>query len=215
MGRWRLADRERQLILALAARRGVAEDTPAYAQLVGWLDRWPDRRFFQTAYSGIRAMLAQEDPQTRAAGERDLIEWSTKIAEATGGILGMMPISREEREVLTRIAGRLGTKQSANARAPCTPISRTSDSLAVCTPWRDRMRERPLPSCGKLGRSSTWLSPPAPRSAPTKSSPPSARAAPPPFAAALQPANYGEVSPKPSKGLGSDRSDRRSLPCPR
>ena len=116
-----IADRERQLILALAARRGVAEDTPAYAQLVGWLDRWPGRRFFQTAYSGIRAMLAQEDPQARAAGERDLIEWSTKIAEATGGILGMMPISREEREVLTRIAGRLGTKQSANARAPVHP----------------------------------------------------------------------------------------------
>ena len=98
---------ERALILALAARRGVSTDGPAYAQLVGWLDAKPDEAFFATTYEAIRMMLALEDEPSRHAAQLDLELWSTKIAEATGGILGMMPISKDERECLRRISERL------------------------------------------------------------------------------------------------------------
>lgn len=99
--------RERELILAMAARRGISPDDPAYKQLVGWLDNQPDEAFFATTYEAIRKMLALEDEPSRHAAQADLELWSTKIAEATGGILGMMPISKDERECLRRISQRL------------------------------------------------------------------------------------------------------------
>ncbi len=99
--------RERELVLALALRRGIEPDGPLYRQLAGWLDRHPGQAFFDTATKAIRKMLALHDQRTREVEEKDLLAWSTRIAEATGGILGMMPISREERECLRRIADRL------------------------------------------------------------------------------------------------------------
>ena len=99
--------RERELILALKAGRGVTPDRPAYAQLVGWLDEKPADAFFETTYEAIRKMLALEDDASRHAMQQDVESWSTKIAEATGGILGMRPISKDERECLRRIAERM------------------------------------------------------------------------------------------------------------
>ena len=102
-----VTSRERELILALAAGRGLTPDGPAYAQLVGWLDARPTEAFFETTYEAIRKMLALEDDASRHATQQDLESWSTKIAEATGGILGMRPISKDERECLRRIADRV------------------------------------------------------------------------------------------------------------
>ena len=99
--------RERELILALAVSRGVTPDGPIHAQLVGWLDERPAEAFFETTYEAIRKMLALEDAPSRHAMQQDVESWSTKIAEATGGVLGMMPISKDERECLRRIAERL------------------------------------------------------------------------------------------------------------
>jgi hypothetical protein len=98
--------RERELVLALALRRGIEPDGPLYQQLVGWLDRHPGQAFFDTATKAIRKMLALHDQRTREVEEKDLFAWATRIAEATGGILGMRPISREERECLRRITTR-------------------------------------------------------------------------------------------------------------
>ena len=103
--------RERELILGLAAGRGIAPDTEAHRQLTSWLDRCPDAQFFETAYEAIRATLARQDPESRKATERDLVDWSTRIAEATGGLLGLFPVSRDERECIRRITDRLTEKQ--------------------------------------------------------------------------------------------------------
>lgn len=102
-----VTQRERDLILALAERRGIAPDDQAYIQLTGWLDACPDREFFDTTYEAVRRTLASQDEQSREATEHDLLEWATRVAEATGGVLGMMPISREERECLRRVTERL------------------------------------------------------------------------------------------------------------
>ena len=107
--------RERELVLALASRRGMSEETAAYRQLIGWLDRRPDDHFFDTAYNAIRGMLSTQNEAERAETEHDLLEWATKIAEATGGILGMVPACRDERECIKRIAARLTDKQRAVA----------------------------------------------------------------------------------------------------
>ena len=96
--------RERELVLALAARRGVSRDTPEYRRLEGWLERRPDQQVFEIAYTAIQALLAREDATARQTTRQELVQWTTRVAEATGGILGMRPISREERECLDRIA---------------------------------------------------------------------------------------------------------------
>jgi hypothetical protein len=105
--------RERELVLALAARRGISPDSQGYRQLTGWLDTCPDADFFETAYQAIRAMMAQQDPDAREATEHDLIEWATRIAEATGGILGIVPACRDERECIKSISAKLTEKQRA------------------------------------------------------------------------------------------------------
>ena len=117
--------RERELVLALAARRGVAEDSPEHERLEGWLDRRPEQSVFDTAYEAIRTLLAHQDVSRRSATKEELVEWTTRVAEATGGILGMVSISRDERECLDRIAeivttepgegGAQASDQAANA----------------------------------------------------------------------------------------------------
>ena len=96
--------RERELVLALAARRGVSADTPEYRRLEDWLERRPDQQVFETAYTAIQTLLARQDPPARQTTRHELVQWATRVAEATGGILGMLPVSREERECLDRIA---------------------------------------------------------------------------------------------------------------
>ncbi len=98
-----VSTRERQLILETATRRGIAPDTPAHMQLTGWLDRCPDRPFFDTTFEAVRMMLEAEDSDTRTANERDLIESCTRIAEATGEVLGLVRVSQGERECLRRL----------------------------------------------------------------------------------------------------------------
>ena len=63
-------------------------------------------------------MLSTQNEAERAETEHDLLEWATKIAEATGGILGMVPACRDERECIKRIAARLTDKQRAVAAPP-------------------------------------------------------------------------------------------------
>ncbi|HJN44494.1 MAG: hypothetical protein QGI10_03835 [Vicinamibacterales bacterium] len=111
--------RERDLVLALAARRGVAEDTPEHRRLEGWLKRRPDQQVFETAYEGIRALLAHQETSVRTTTRLELVAWTTRVAEATGGILGMLPISHEERECLDRIAELITTEpRDAGVAAP-------------------------------------------------------------------------------------------------
>ena len=106
--------RERELILALAARRGFDADSAAYQQLVGWLDSQPEPAFFETTYKAIRKLLALQDETSRQATQEDLVAWCTKIAEATGGIHRLAPISRDERECLRRVADRISTPPDAD-----------------------------------------------------------------------------------------------------
>jgi len=99
-----VTERERALVLALAESRGVAPDTDAYRRLQGWLDRRPEQAVFDTAYEAMRALLARDDPSLRAGTREELVAASTRVAQATGGVLGMAPISREEKACLAHIA---------------------------------------------------------------------------------------------------------------
>jgi hypothetical protein len=102
--------RERALVLALAERRGVHADSPEHDQLEAWLNSRPDQHVFDTAYEAIQLLLAHDTEGRRATTRQELVRMSTQVAEATGGILGMVPVSKGERECLDRISEMLTTK---------------------------------------------------------------------------------------------------------
>lgn len=103
---------ERELIFALAAARGVAPDTPAHAQLSQWLETQPDAQFFEMVDALLASTLDLLPTESRDSATDELLDWTTRIAEATGGTLGMMPISKAERACIARIAERLAPGES-------------------------------------------------------------------------------------------------------
>ena len=68
--------RERELILELAGSRGIAEDSNAYQQLVGWLTERPSEQFFQDTLRVIAGLFEALPPERQATGKRD---WSPTL----------------------------------------------------------------------------------------------------------------------------------------
>jgi hypothetical protein len=101
---------ERDLLVQLARSRGIAEGSAADQQLSQWLTRPPDSRVFAGATRLVRAMLDANPP---AQGDLDadaLVRYCEKIAEASGGFLGLNRISSEERALLATVATALKSR---------------------------------------------------------------------------------------------------------
>lgn len=100
-----VTQRERDLIFEVAASRGVEDGSDAFRQLAEWLERRPSEDFFTDSLRILR-VLAKAD--TEGPSPNDLVEYCTRVAEASGGILGFgNKISDAEREVIARIAAEL------------------------------------------------------------------------------------------------------------
>jgi DNA-binding phage protein len=99
---------ERDLILEAARLRGITPDSPAYQKLTEWLTDRPSDELFDHSLRAVRAMLEALPPEQRATSRDDLVAYSTSIASASGGILGLgNRVSTEERAMLGRIAAEL------------------------------------------------------------------------------------------------------------
>lgn len=99
---------ERAGILEAARLRGVEENTPAYRQLVGWLDKKPLDGFFEDTLRLIGNLLAAMPEDARVKAKTTLLAFANAIAEASGGILGLgSKVSAEERAVLDRLAAEM------------------------------------------------------------------------------------------------------------
>ena len=108
--------RERSLILELAKVDGKQEDNPAWRQLTQWLDARPPEEFFERSFRVIRSLLGGESPEERSKSERDLLSSSVRIAEASGGILGLRSISSAERSAMERVAAEIEREHSEASR---------------------------------------------------------------------------------------------------
>ena len=109
--------RERELILAMAERRGAEPGDPVHTQLKEWLDADPGAEFLDRMDRGTRALLDTLEPVARDAARTDLLKCCTLVAEAAGGILGMAAVSPEERQALEHITSWLTEKQQTVADA--------------------------------------------------------------------------------------------------
>jgi hypothetical protein len=101
---------ERAQLIALARKRGIAEGSPADAQLSDWLVYQPSPDVFARATRLIRAMLDSGADEGGTLSADELIKHSENIAAASGGILGIGKISADERETLAEIVAALKSR---------------------------------------------------------------------------------------------------------
>lgn len=105
---------ERAGILEAARLRGVEESTPAYRQLVSWLDQRPLDGFFEDTLRLIGNLLAAMPEEARAKAKTTLLAFANAVAEASGGILGIGgKVSADERAVIERIAREMEAAHAA------------------------------------------------------------------------------------------------------
>jgi hypothetical protein len=103
-----VSEKERALVLEAAALRGVTEGTPAFATLLGWLDRRPDAHLLQHSRSILADLLEGKPEEDAGAIRRDVLRMAEEVAAASGGFLGFgTKVNDEEREALARLAKEL------------------------------------------------------------------------------------------------------------
>jgi hypothetical protein len=102
-----VSERERTLITEAARARGVAAGSPADQQLTEWLTTRPSEQLFEQSLRAIRAFLTARPAAEREASRRELLSYSSAIAAASGGVLGMGSVNAEERALLARLTDEL------------------------------------------------------------------------------------------------------------
>jgi hypothetical protein len=100
----RINDAERTMIVNLARTRGIAAGSAADHQLTDWLEHRPSEDTFHKADRLIRAIIDSPGGGALHLSGDELIALCDRIAHASGGILGIGRVSREEREALAEIA---------------------------------------------------------------------------------------------------------------
>jgi len=92
---------ERRAVLSGAERLGVAKGEAGYELLEGWLGRRPPRELLPAWRDYIAALSATLNESAREALRAELLGRARAIAEASGGLLGVVgTISEAERAVL-------------------------------------------------------------------------------------------------------------------
>ena len=105
-----VSEEERKLIIQLARRRGILEESAADKQLSAWLNSRPSDDVFARATRLVRAMLDNPAAERTTLRADDLLQQCEEIAAASGGIMGFRKISAEERTLLKQI------EEALNAR---------------------------------------------------------------------------------------------------
>jgi hypothetical protein len=104
----RVSQGERDMIFEAAGLRGVTEGTPAYEQLVDWLDHRPSEEFFEHNLRITKDLLETSE---RTDDGHGMLDQAMRVASASGGLLGFgSKISSEEKALLERIARAIGKK---------------------------------------------------------------------------------------------------------
>lgn len=104
---------ERQMLVSVARTRGIAEGSAADWQLTAWMAVRPAPEVFAKAARLISALLSSGSGVAQGLTAEQLVQYCEQIASASGGLLGLpiRAISMEERNLLTRIADDLKTRQ--------------------------------------------------------------------------------------------------------
>jgi hypothetical protein len=110
-----VSKRERSLIQELA---GVSQsdNAAAHHQLKQWLDKKPPQDFLERSLRIISSLLKTLAPDEESDRGRELLTSATRIAEASGGFLGLGSISATERALIERVAREIENAHAEAAR---------------------------------------------------------------------------------------------------
>jgi hypothetical protein len=95
-----IQEEERDLILALAEREGIADRVEEMGRVVAWLESPPSNEEVGELIGEMRRLFAQDGTlrDGRRAGE--IVEWARSVARSHGGMLGFRSISDAEARTL-------------------------------------------------------------------------------------------------------------------
>jgi len=107
--------REREVVLEIAAARGIEAGSPPRAQLEAWLSHRPSDALFETALEVMKAGLAVFPQDERDGRIREIVAGCRRVAEASGGTLAKLlglgtGVGDEEAAVLDAIGEKLRAK---------------------------------------------------------------------------------------------------------
>lgn len=95
--------RERNAILAAAAKHGIEPGSPSRAMLESWLDARPPAALFAAWGAYAAGLAAKLSDAERATVRREIVERARKVAQSAGGMLGIASISDAEKRVIAEL----------------------------------------------------------------------------------------------------------------
>jgi hypothetical protein len=96
--------REREAILNVARSRGLDDDSKASRQLLRWLKHPPHDQAFMRSLKALSSIYGARAPKAATVVLRQIVEACIKVAESSGGFLGLVgPVSEVEQQVIDRI----------------------------------------------------------------------------------------------------------------
>ena len=100
----RIEDEERLAILEAAAQVGVRADSPGFVLLNGWLCCRPHRTLIRTWKDYIAAIQKFLSPEAYKALRLSTVNRARTVAEASGGVLGFLKVSRAEEDAIQELS---------------------------------------------------------------------------------------------------------------
>lgn len=98
-------DKERTAVLAGAAANGLKKGSVEYALLESWLQSSPPAKLLDAWMHYIEGLCEIMSKDERHAFKDELIGRARKVAEASGGVLGLGKISLPEQAVIRKMEG--------------------------------------------------------------------------------------------------------------
>lgn len=103
-----ISEKERRMLLEIAALHGIKTGTAPHGRLTAWLTERPSDQFFGVSLRAIKAILGDRPLEEARLMGQDLVSYCTRIASASGGFLGLVSrISPEEEALLAQLAREL------------------------------------------------------------------------------------------------------------
>ena len=99
----RIEDEERLAILEAAAQVGVQADSPGFVLLNGWLCCRPHRTLIRTWKDYVAAIKKLLSPEAYKELRLSTVNRARTIAEASGGVLGFLKVSRAEEDAIQEL----------------------------------------------------------------------------------------------------------------
>jgi hypothetical protein len=109
---------ERERVLEVARERGIAADSPAFAQLVNWLDHRPSDELLEKSIGIVQAVMHAHPAVEEAAEKFEMIADINRVVDSSGDILLLWhQMTPNERAAVNHIVEELNREHYAGQDA--------------------------------------------------------------------------------------------------